>query len=214
MKFPHLNLLCIIALLAFTSCSKEETATPESAQTVDSSIGMRCCDDDVSDLLENPKFHAFYSGFTTEVSDPAFGTLEQIDHEKLALELEAFEECIKSGNNFDSCLRQSEVLTRLFALISSYDLKQLQALIQEYDYLDKEEFNTVLIEAASQTLQDSERRLDCFMQFRVEVLEAVSASIIVALGSGVGGVVTIFAGVLRAKVNYCKCLYTNYGATC
>jgi hypothetical protein len=214
MKFPQLNLLFLIALLTLASCDKERVAVSNAELMQDSSIGMRCCDNAVADMLEDPRFIDFYDEFTNGIFDPAFVLLDQFDSDELSHQLEAFNACIDSGQSFDYCVGQSELLTKLLDIINGYDLKALIDLQNEFDYLNDDEFYQVLTEAFIQFSQDSGRQLTCFMQFRVEMLEAIALASIAGLSSGGAGVITIFAGMFRAKLNYCNCLYANYGAQC
>ncbi len=214
MKFPHLNLLFFIALLALTSCDKEKVALSNDELTQDSSIGMRCCDDATSQMLEDPRFKDFYDEYTNGVFDPVFAILDEFDIEELNNELIAFEECIESGGSYEDCLGQSPILARLIEVIEGFDMDMLLTLQDAFDYLNEDEFITVLIEAFDEITPNTDHRLNCFLQFRADIIKVIGAGSIAAIASGGAGLVTLFAGVILAKVNYCNCLYNNYGASC
>ncbi|RLD20963.1 MAG: hypothetical protein DRI69_05120 [Bacteroidetes bacterium] len=215
MKFPHLKLLFFMALLALTSCDKENLELSNDQLTQDPSIGMRCCDDATTDMMEDPRFLDFYDGFTNGVFDPIVAILDEFDSEEFTNELIAFEECTTAGGSYEACLGLSPILTRLIAVLEGFDMELLNALIANYDYLDREEINSVILDAVDQSQENQGRRLPCFDQFQSDVIDAT-----VAMGGtsivtgGVPAAIGIVVAIVVARLKFCRCLYSTYGYGC
>lgn len=214
MKFPHKNLLFFLSLMALVSCSKEEATVPVVATSDDLAIGLRCCTDEVSDMLENPRFLAFYDGFDDQIFDTTVATLDQFNNKELVAEFEALNTCIKSGNSVEQCIGQSAMLTLLFDLLSSYSLEDLAALQKDYPYLSKDEFAIAFTAAVREKDLQMGRGLPCYAQFRSDMLDAFAVVGPAAIGSGLGALAILVVGILRAQIRFCDCLYSNYGAQC
>ncbi len=215
MKLPHLNLLFFLALLVFTSCGKEAVTIPEAEPTQDTSIGMRCCDDVVADLVKDPRFIDFYDSFTNGIYNPALSLFDQFDNDALLEAFDTFNDCVASGGNIDDCIGQSEILTRLFDIINGFDMSTLITLLQGYDFLNPDDFTFAVTEAVNQMPLGSTRQLSCFMQFREDMLTATLAGGILAAGTGgIVGALGIIAGIIAARYKFCDCLYSTYGGRC
>jgi hypothetical protein len=215
MKFPQLNLLFFIALLAFTSCEKEAVAIPEQEPTEDASIGMRCCDEAVAEMVADPRFADYYDGFTNGVFDPLVGILDQVDTAELAAELELFNSCYESGGTFEQCMAQSEILSALLAIINSYDYSLLTTLVAGYDNLAPEELTNVILDAVSQTLEEEGRKLPCFLQFEQDVINAtISGAGSSVFTGGLPATIGIVVAIIAARFKFCRCLQSTYGSGC